>query len=274
MIKNLFYFLSIFSILLFLSCSSTGDKADEELIEPIDINEPETDPLGSISGTIKLTDQHSNEAFEYQGTKIKLLQNSEIIEQLSMGADSIYSFSDVKIGEYFMVVEKEGYGSYDTLRIENKVGNNKLSQIGLLEFPKVDVNLVTVDYVDGQVFREVLPCFESDENLTIRYEYFFSKDSTVSYLNSDLRFEAWPTFWNTNLTRPCSQITGPARTWETYPFSNFLDAGFNVGDTVYVKIYPVHEFFLSTVNQDYKEKNFEVIRHIRSNGSNTVEFIL
>jgi len=258
--------IGVFAILIIcMSCSSSNES---EIIE-----DPDEGPLGSIAGSVKLI---GNESLEYQGLKLKLLENNEIVEQFNFESNNNkYTFKDLKLGEYIMVVEKEGYGVHDSLKIDNSLGTNSLSQIEFLEFPKIEINLVSLDYDSGQIFREILSCFESNVPQTILYEYFFSKDSKVSYLNFDLRYgAAGVRFGNTNIDRPCSQITIPARSWETYPFSNFTDAGFEIGDKVYVKVYPVHELFYETIDYYPDSKNFEVIQHIRMNGSNTVEFVL
>jgi hypothetical protein len=131
-------------------------------------------------------------------------------------------------------------------------------------------------FENGYLGKTIHTYFADDNWQLVGNEFFFSKDSSVNFLDYDLRYLSGSSYGgDNNSSSPLEEgyTTDRIISWSSFDFKLFEEVGFKQGDTIYVKVYPTNYFF-SNISYWNKKANFEVKRHIRKNGSNTYNFVL
>ncbi len=114
--------------------------------------------------------------------------------------------------------------------------------------------------------------FKNDQWLLAGKEYYFSRTPDVSFQKFDYRLGSGA--YHGGYKESSSPYNGyvvdsPSVTWSGTGL-NLENGGFKPGEKIYVRVYVVHENFYGSA--EGRDKNFEVISHIRKNGSNVYEF--
>ncbi|MBC6998384.1 hypothetical protein [Cytophaga sp. FL35] len=263
------YFTILIGLLLITCDKDPNTDMESDSEEPKIEFEIET---GAIVGDVTLFDMSNNKSTEYDGTIIKLFKEDNLVQETSLSVKGTFSLENLEVGSYKMVTEKEGYGTYDTIQFNNTTKIDTLSTIKLLEYPTVEPTIVFFEYGNYSFGETIHLHFKNDEWLLAGKEYYFSRTPDVSFQKFDYRLGSGSYRGGNKVSSSPYNgyvVDSPSSIWSGTGKS-LENGGFTPGEKIYVRVYVVHEKFYESIGAI--DKNFEVISHIRKNGSNVYEF--
>jgi hypothetical protein len=213
LMKIAFFLTFLMTLILVSGCKEDDDKQPPQ-------------NSGVISGQLKLSNEFGHDLFNYENMKV-LVQTGEFGMSTASGA---YRIENLSPGDYNLVFEKAGFGTYKRFAIKVTAGSasttlNGIDHLGQKSTTEID-NLSVVFNVNDSTFTigcDVNPLPDASHPRSIRL--FFSKTPDVNY--QDYLFTPGNTWTSTVGT---GTISGYERT-------NFYSNGFAPSDSVYVIAY-------------------------------------
>lgn len=258
--KNKYLKSKTITLLLFLSfifsCSDNDSAIDleEEIIE-----------TGSLASSIKLNDKYGEENLIHDDTEIEIIDANKKSIIINPSSNGNINAEKIPIGAVLINISKSGYIGRDSISYIQTINTVTLPQIELLEALPFSFKTNSFNYVNGMIEWNNTIEYMTDENFPVSNLFCFSKNSDVSINNNDLIYVPGG---DTNVNFINSTISNSV----TYNIDNFLSAGFQSGDTIYVNNYAVVGKF-GQVNYT-QGLSFDKLTYKMNNTSNITSFTL
>lgn len=235
----------LLAVIGFVSCNNDDEMNDEAT-------------FANISGTVILYDEGTNKT-DNAGMTVKTEGSGAVITSLT-DAGGKFTLKDVPFGNYTLVFEKAGYGTFKKFDIKHTSAD---SPAILTETPSLgqksttQITALTVNNSGGEIVISATtsPAGNAGNRRYIRF--FYSKSSTVSaesytYVSQGMVSQINPY----TLTLSKSTLTG---------------MGFASGTTVYVKVYG--DSFWSN-EYAVPQKEAKVFPNLNTVSANAVSFVV
>ncbi len=246
---------SLLILTLFLSCAK--NSIDTPVIPVID--------EGAVTGTIKSFDKYGDINADYTDVTVKLIDKGNQVFTTSVSQNGTFAFDHIVLGNITLAVNKPGYGFTDSLSFNHQETSDTLTDVYLVEELPFSFNLQSAGYSNSMFHFTGSYTYQSTDSYMVTAFLCFSKNSNVSINNTDL-------FWSPSSHTNVQIITGNTGGSSSLALQTFTDAGFVIGDTIYVTLIPgIVKFWTSYYDQN---KNYNILHYKVSNTSNVVSFTL
>lgn len=238
-------FIYVFLILIGLSSCSTNEDPTPESVTKADIT-------GSVNlyneGTTPI--DNSNMTVKAEGTTSTFTATTD--------SNGDYTLSDVPFGNYTIVYEKSGFGTYKKWDIEN-VNNATpiLNTPSLGEISTTQITFVEANASANDIILSVTTSPAGSNENTRYVRYFLSANSNVSNENY--------TYYSSGLV---AQINPKEITLSNNDLTN---AGFFSGDTVFVRVYG--DSFWSNEYED-PDLGRKIFPNLNMTSINSISFVI
>lgn len=242
---------------LLFSCSKNSP-------EPIAI----VDPLpvaGAVRGNIMAYDKYGNGNPNYNDVSIKLIDKQNQVFNGTVSQNGAYSFDNVVMGNVTLIVNKPGYGFIDSVLYNHQKVFDTLTVINLIEELPFSFQLYSPSYSNGMFGISGAYNYISTDSYMVSQYTCMSKDPEVSINHTNV-LRGSGSYTNVQYIR------GFVSESSSMSLSYLTNAGFKIGDRIYVRVIPsILKFWESYHDQN---KNYQVLHYKVGNASNTVSFIL
>lgn len=220
---------------------------------------------GAVTGTIKSFDKYGNLNANYTDLTVKLIDRDNHVFTTSISQNGMFAFDHVVFGNITLAVHKPGYGFIDSLTFNHLRTSDTLTDVYLIEELPFSFNLYSASYSNSMFHFTGSYTYQSMDSYMVSEFLCFSKDPNVSINNTGL-------LWSPSSQTNVQFITGNSGGSSSLSLQTLTNAGFSIGDRVYVTLIPsIVKFWTSYFDPN---KNYNILHYKVGNTSNVVSFIL
>ncbi len=245
----------LLALAVLLSCAKTSVETP---VTPLPV-------AGAVTGTIKAFDKYGNLNSNYTDVTVKLIDRQNQLFTTTIGQNGMFAFDNVVFGNITLAVHKPGYGFIDSLKFNHQKTSDTLTDVYLIEELPFSFNLSSVSYSNSMLRITGSYTYQSTDSYMVTEFLCFSKDPNVSINHTNL---LWSPSSHTNV----QFLAGFVNKSSSLSLSTLTNAGFQIGDRIYVTVIPsIGKFWTSYYDQN---KNYNILHYKVGNTSNVVSFIL
>jgi hypothetical protein len=239
--KSRIYQLVVF-LLIIMSCTD-DDHGEVDVSSDILTKDSLNVSNPSVVGKIELYDKFGIAVNDFDDLAIQGIDNQNALFTANIDSTGRFRIYDLREGVTQININKPNYVGINTLEFENTNISDTLTTIILTQklpfsYELRDIDLVGIHFVFGD-----------SPNLTIN-------ENALNFPSSSFTNVNW--------------ITETLTVGRSLSHSSLEDAGFRVGDTVYVVLYAV----ANKIYRGFPELNFEIVSYNYDNPSNAGVFII
>jgi hypothetical protein len=248
-------FIGLLVLVLFFSCSKNS---------PDTIDQPPP-TAGSVRGNLKVFDRYGNANTNYTDVIVKVIDRENQVVSGSVNANGGFNFDNVRIGDVTLVFNKPGHGLMDSVKFSHQKLSDTLTDVYLIEELPFSFQFYSATYINGMFTVSGAYNYVSTESYMVSNLLCLSKDPAVSINRTNM---LWSTGGQTNV----QYIRGFISSGSGTSLINFTNAGFALGDRIYVTLIAAPQKFWSSYYD--QNRNYQVLHYKVGNYSNIVSFIL
>lgn len=242
-------------LIIFFSCSKNSTDSTEN-------PSPEA---GSVRGNIKAYDKYGNVNSNNQDITVTLIDKQNQIFTGSVNQTGGFNFDNVVLGDVKLAISKPGYGFTDSIKYTHQKVSDTLTDIYLIEQLPFSFQLHSVSHFNSMFQFSGAFNYSSTDSYMVSKFLCMSTDPGVSINNTNL-------LWSPGGTVNVQYVMSFLSESSSLSLKTLTDAGFKIGDTVYVTVIPgIVKFWTSYYDHT---KNYEVLHYKVGNASNVLSFTL
>jgi hypothetical protein len=218
----------------------------------------------SVVGKIELYDKFGIAVNDFDDLAIQGIDNQNALFTANIDSTGRFRIYDLREGVTQININKPNYVGINTLEFENTNISDTLTTIILTQKLPFSYELRDIDYSEQILtYNHVLNYDSNGESYLVGIHFVFGDSPNLTINENALNFPS-SSFTNVNW------ITETLTVGRSLSHSSLEDAGFRVGDTVYVVLYAV----ANKIYRGFPELNFEIVSYNYDNPSNAGVFII